>query len=138
MPLLTSTTRARGHANDIKRRLLLPPGYRFFMLKRAGETKRFSVVLEVTSGYYTEYSDWRQQLGFFNQTLDTSFPDKVAQTTHCAAGVPIVDVTTPGQYLLDVYGIDPNRRDVVPPTVANSGWKIYMTREPKERFILPS
>ena len=135
MALLRSAIRAEKKGNNIKRRLLLPPGYRMFLLKRGGETKRFTVVLEVLAkdGGYAEYSDWRQQLAMYVATLDATFPDKVAQTSHFACGVGYgVDSKS-----FDVYVVDPQRRDVVAPTGNNRAWKFFLTRDPKEVFTLP-
>lgn len=132
MPLINSVIRAKAKGNDIKTRLLLPPGYRIFFLKRAGETKRFSIVREVTSGATTKYSDWRQQLVLNVSTSDPTFADDAAQTSYWACGVGYGD----DKNIFDVYVVDPARRDVVPPTANNSAWKFFLTREPKERFTL--
>ncbi len=137
MPLIDTITRVKGRANDIKRRLLLPANFRIFLLKRGVETKRLVSIREITNGVYVRYSDYRQQLALENETLDTTFPDDIAQGSWFAAGIPIEDPDNVGTFLLDVYSIDPQRRDVVPPTVDSTAWKVYLTREPKERFILP-
>lgn len=133
MPLLNSVIRAKAKGNDVKRRLLLPPGFRIFFLKRAGETKKFSVIREVTVGATIKYSDWRQQFALSVYTLDTSFPDDVAQTSYWAAGVGY----STNDKTFDVYAVDPQRRDVVAPTANNAAWKFFLTREPRESFVLP-
>jgi hypothetical protein len=135
MTLRASVIRVKGRVNDIKRRLILPPGFRIFFLKRGGETKRFVVIREVLTGASVEYSDWRQQLVLevaVNETLDTAFADDAAQASYWAAGVGYgTDNKT-----FDVYGVDPQRRDVVAPTAVNAAWKFFLTRDPKEKFIL--
>lgn len=134
MSLRESVIRAKAKGNDVKRRLLLPPGYRIFFLKRSGETKRFTVVLEVAvgDGATTKYSDWRQQLVLTVNTLDEDFAAKAAQTSYWACGVGYGDDND----TFDVYVVDPQRRDVVPPTANNAAWKFFLTREPRESFVL--
>ncbi len=119
----------QGKANDIKRRLLADKQERTFLLKRGQETKRFVIIYEFSGQHYVRYSDWRQQMEFSRATNDADFPDLIAQASHIGHGVPV----GAGQ-AVDVYGIDPSRRDVVPPTGDNAFWKVYATREPKERF----
>lgn len=135
MPLRESSIRARAKGNDIRRRLLLPPGFRIFFLKRGGETSRFVVIREIPAkdgGATIKYSDWRQQLVLNVCTLDDTFQDDAAQTSYWAAGVGYgMDDKT-----FDVYAVDPQRRDVVAPTANNAAWKFFLTREPKESFIL--
>lgn len=135
MPLRESAIRAKGKGNDLKRRLLLPKDFRIFFLKRAGETSKFSVVREVLLGEGADvgYSDWRQQLVLSVYTLDTSFPDDAAQTSYWACGVGY----GAGNKKFNVYAVDPQRRDVVEPTVNNAAWKFFLTREPRESFVLP-
>lgn len=135
MPLRESVIRAKAKGNDVKRRLLLPPGFRIFFLKRGGETKKFTVIREVTAkqGANVRYSDWRQQLVLSVATLDDTFADDAAQTSYWAAGVGYgTDNKT-----FDIYTVDPQRRDVVAPTANNAAWKFFLTREPKESFVLP-
>lgn len=132
MPLRESVIRAKAKGNDIKRRLLLPLGFRIFFLKRGGETKKFVVIREVTAGATIKYSDWRQQLVLNVCTLDGSFDNDVAQTSYWACGVGYgLD-----KNIFDVYAVDPQRRDVVPPTANNAAWKFFLTRNPKESFTL--
>lgn len=133
MPLRDSVIRVKGRVNDVKRRLILPRGYRIFFLKGAGETKRVAVVREITSGASVEYSDWRQQLvlSVASPDVDIAFPDEVAQTSFWACGVPVGP-----ELLIDMYKVDPQRRDVVAPTANNPEWKFFLTRIPEQRFNL--
>lgn len=133
MPLRDSVIRAKAKGNDVRRRLLLPPGFRIFFLKRGGETKKFSVIREVTEGANIKYSDWRQQLVLNVATSDTNFANDAAQTSYWAAGVGYGT----NNKTFDVYVVDPQRRDVVAPTANNAAWKFFLTREPKEAFVLP-
>ncbi len=135
MPLRDSVIRVKGRINDVKKRLILPGGYRIFFLKRSGETKRFTVVVEVTSGAVVTYNGFRQQLTLNCAVpdTDTNFPNYAAQTSYWAVGQGYGT----GNKTFDVYAVDPERRDVVPPTANNPEWKFYLTREPRERFVLP-
>jgi hypothetical protein len=133
MPLRNSVIKAKAKGNDVKRRLLLPPGFRIFFLKRGGETKKFTVIREVTSGANIKYSDWRQQLVLNVCTLDTNFDNDAAQTSYWACGVGY----DTGNKTFDVYVVDPQRRDVVAPTANNVAWKFFLTRDPRESFVLP-
>lgn len=132
MALRESVIRAKAKGNDVKRRLLLPAGFRIFFLRRSGETKKFSVIREVTAGATVRYSDWRQQLVLEVATSDSTFADDAARTSYWAAGVGYGDDSN----IFDVYAVDPERRDVVAPTANNSAWKFFLTRQPRESFTL--
>lgn len=137
MPLRESIIRVKGRVADVQRRLILPPGFRIFFLKQDGETgKRYKVIREVTTGASFTYSDWRQQGVLEVATLDPTFADDAAQTSYWGCGVgwnipPATDNKT-----FDVYGVDPQRRDVVAPTSSNATWKFFLTRDPKRLFTL--
>lgn len=134
MALIDSVIRANKKGNNIRRRLLLPPGYRIFFLKRSGETgTKWTIVREITEGGYTKYSDWRQQLVLDVYTADTDFADDAAQTSYWACGVGYGTLNK----TFDVYKVDPERRDVVQPTADNAAWRFFLTRDPKESFVLP-
>jgi hypothetical protein len=141
MPLVDTITKVKGRAADLKRRLLLNPKQLegqgpplCYLLKRAGETKRFAVILQLTGGWIVRYSNWRQQMALEIYTVDPLFANVLAQMDYVAYGVPYGD---PVQNKLDVYAVAPAQRDVVPPTVSDAAWKVYLTREPRERFTLP-
>lgn len=125
--------KAEIKTNDAETRIALDPrntGFRAFFIERAVESKSFAVVHEAITGYRFEYNGFRQMMVFFYATLLPEFPDLLARSTHMAAGVPNQD----GQ--VDVYEIDPSRRDVVPPTADDPNWKLFLLRQPTERFTL--
>jgi hypothetical protein len=127
MALVDTITRVQAKGNDIKRRLLMSPGQRCFGLKRAGETKRFTAVLELTTGWNLRWSEFRGQPVLEIAAVETdpdspTFRDAFAQMTHWAIGVP--DGTGA---INEVYAMDPERKDVKPPTVDNVFWKVYLT-----------
>lgn len=131
--LVKTMTRIEAKSNSLDRKLIMPVGFRIFLLKRAGETSKLVSIREITVGAVVTYSDWRQQLVFKIATLDATFPDDVAQTSYWGAGVG----RGTGNKTFDVYGVDPQRRDVVQPTADNANWRFFLTRDPRERFVLP-
>lgn len=137
MPLRESIIRVKGRVADVRRRLILPPGFRIFFLKSAGESGlRYTIVREVVTGAQFDYSDWRQQGVLEVATLDTTFADDVAQTSYWGCGVGYNVGMATGEKSFDVYGVDPARRDVVAPTSSNATWKFFLTRDPKRLFTL--
>lgn len=117
--------------NDSLRRAFLPTGSRCFLLKRVQSSgTRFIVVQELTSGWFIEFNEYRGQFKLLYATLDTAAGDKIAQTSFIAYGVPDADDQ------LEVFSIDPSRRDVIPPVGTNSQWKVYVDKT-NERFTLP-
>lgn len=144
MALVDTITRVQGKGNDIKRRLLMSPGQRCILLKRAGETKRYSVVEELLIGWNIRWSEFRNQFVLevgYTEPDPTApvFRDLISQTSHVAIGAPDykVPLTSPLGYL-DLYVTDPERRDLKPPTVDSPFWKVYLTRLGNERYLLTS
>jgi hypothetical protein len=134
MAFRDSIVRVEGRLANVDRRLELPKDSRCFGLKRGKETKRFAVVMEFTTNWKIRYSGFRQQLELSYGTLDDSFTDLAAQMSYWAYGVG-TDIGV-GVLSFDVYGVDPQRRDVVPPTSDSPMWRFYLTRLPEERFTL--
>jgi len=132
MALVDTIARVQAKGNDIQRRLLMAPGNRCFLLKRGVETKDFAVVKELTTGWKLRFSEFRGQPVLDYADTGTGFADEIAQASFIACGVP------DGDDKIDVFSIDPERRDVVPPTVTNIFWKVYMVRMPEERFEIPA
>ncbi len=126
MSLVDTIVRVSGRQNDIQRRLLMAEGSRCFLLKRAGETSKFKSVAELTSGWVIEFNEYRAQFTlYYADTLGT-FKDLIGQTSFIAFGEGAS---------LAVYSIDPDRRDVIEPTVENAMWKVYVTRVATERYV---
>lgn len=106
-------------------------GFRIFLLERGIETKGFSEIVELTEGFTFEYDGYRQLMVLEYATLDPDFDDQIARCSYIAAGVP------DGDDQVDIYEIDPSRRDVVPPTTDDPSWKIFLLRIPHERYEIP-
>lgn len=134
MGLRDTIIRIEGKAADIDLRLdrsAVFTAERLIFLKRSGETGlRWTVLLEPTGQYSMRWSNFRGQMVVSYFTGDPTFTNLVAQVSHVAYGAPVSNK-------IDLYNINPDRRDVVPPHTDSPGWKIYLTREPTERYTLP-
>lgn len=101
---------------------------RFFLLKRLNNSGKFVSVGEVFSGWYVEFNEYRGQMVFEIATNEVGFVDTISQTSYVGYGVPDADND------LEVFSIDPDRRDVIPPNGDSPFWKVYGTKVPLERF----
>ncbi len=113
---------------DIKRDLLFEDE-RLFLLESKPNTSQYNVLMEVTSGWLVTWNDFRAQMVAKVSTADPDFKDLVERCSHFAYGTPINDK-------MDVFTIDPDQRDVTPPSGNNSDWKIYGTRMGASRFTI--
>lgn len=132
MALGDTLIKLEGKFNDIDRRILRRQGkeVRCFLLKKATESSRLIALLEVTRGHRGKYNDFRQaqrvELGLDYEGLS----DTIAAASHFAYGA--ADLSNS----FDVFVIDPDRRDVIPPDGDNPSWKIYGVRDAKVRYSL--
>lgn len=131
MALGDTIIRLEGKFNDLDRRILRREGVviRMFLLKKATESSRLTPIAEIVNGHRGSYSDYRQQQRFEIAQDSTGLSDAIAQTSHVAYGNVVS-----GE--MDVYEIEPDRRDVVPPDGNQPSWKIYGTRAPQLRFTV--
>src|SRR5687767_9702024 len=88
-----------------------------YLLKREGQTKRFSVVLEVASGSFVSFDKFRDSMILSVATAAANFGDIQAQSSYIAYGEP------DGAGSIDVYEISPEARDRIPPTETSPAWK---------------
>lgn len=105
---------------------------RMFLLRRAGETSRFTIVAEVLTGYWSRWSEYRQASVFMWASNTPEWNDRVATATHIGFGVPNEN----GQ--IDVFEIQETSNDQTPPSGGNLIWKAYGQRMPEQRFIIPT
>src|SRR5690606_33910841 len=106
-------------------------GVRCFLLKRAGETSKFTSIIELTTGFYADWSEYRQAMRFtYATTADVT--NAVATVTHIGYGVADGDGT------LDVYTIEDPSRDIVSPSNGDWFWKFYANKTRNERFTIPA
>lgn len=114
---------------DAARRGAMPTVSRLFLLKRAGQTKKFSVIREVIVGWFVGFSDRREQLKIMIAASDFAvFADHFAQTSFVAFGA----ADAAGEF--KVYNIDLDRGDKVSPSGNEPYWKIFVSDIPMERF----
>lgn len=113
---------------DNLREETLPENTRVFLLKSAGQTEKFTVVAEITSGWMIEPDEYRGQMVLYIATNEIGFENQFAQTLFVGYGVADADND------VDVFSIDPDRRDVFPPSAISPLWKVYLTREAAMRF----
>ena len=119
--------------NDSLRAAFLPDGVKCFLIKRAEFSgTRWTVVKELNGGWFIEFNEYRGQFKLLYATRSAGFSDEIAQTSFIACGVPNAN----GE--MDVFSIDPERRDIIPPTGTNAQWKIYVDKAVGERFTPPS
>lgn len=117
--------------NNALRAAFMPDGVRCFLLSSAENSgKKFEVVKELENGWLIEFSEYRQQFRLLYSTNDEDFADEIAQTSFIAYGVPDAD----GE--IEVFSIDPEKRDVIPPTGTNPQWKVYVDKLPNRRFLV--
>lgn len=99
-----------------------------YLLKREGQSKRFTVIAEIDSGYFSKWNNYREQTQFMFATLDEGFGNLMAQTSFIAFGTP----DPSGE--LSVYAVSDDMRDKVEPDGTSPFWKVYGMRNSKERF----
>lgn len=131
MSELADITEAKIDEFDALREIFFDEAARCYLIKRGEHTEKLTVVKELIGGWYIEWSEYRGMMKFSYATLDASFADEIAQASFVAYGVPDESGT------LDVYAIDPERRDVVSPSGDEPFWKAYLSRDAKERFTVP-
>ena len=102
-----------------------------YLIKRDGQTKRFTVVIDLVTGWFVSPDKFREAFSLRYATADASFGDKLAQSSWIAYGTPNAD----GE--IDVYEISPDKRDKVPPSETNPSWKVFVQRFDEERFTIP-
>lgn len=105
---------------------------RCFLLKRSTDSSKLTAVEELTEGWQTRFNEYRGQMALSVATLDAGFADLIAQASFFAYGVPDADGD------LEVFSIDPDRRDVIAPNGTSPFWKVYGTKAPEERFTAPT
>ena len=109
----------------------LNPEKRLFLLKAAGQTSAFEVIEELTFGFWSRWSEFREQTVFLIADNDGSLKDKFAQMSYIAYG----EGETDGK--LSVFAVSADSRDRLPPSDANVFWKFYTERQKDRRFTIP-
>ena len=104
-------------------------GGRIFLLKHTPDKSAFTVIIEITSGWFVAYNKYREQTGFQFATTEASFADYFAAHSHVGYGVPNSDDE------IDVFEIK-EERDKIPPTSSQPSWKCFGVRAGSERFLI--
>ena len=101
-----------------------------FLIKRSGQTKKFTIVRQLTTGWFVSWDKFREAFALRVATADTGFADDLAQSSYLAYGVP----DTSSQ--IDLFEIAPDKRDKIPPNETSPAWKVFVERDDKERFTV--
>lgn len=129
--ILAQFTTGMATLNNALRQAFLPTGSRLFLLSQAADSGlKWTVIAELTSGWIVEFSEYRQQFKLLYAATDSGFADLIVKTSFIAYGVPDADSA------LEVFSIDPERRDIIPPTGTNAQWKVYVDKVPAKRFLV--
>lgn len=129
MPEQSEIIEAQIEKFDALREIFESEDVRCFLIKSAGNSN-YTIVAELTGGWYQRWNEFRQQTRLACATLDASFADFAAQSSFFAYGVP------DAENALDVFEIEDEQRDKVAPNGANPYWKFYGLRKPNERFTI--
>ena len=117
--------------NDSLREAFLPSGARLFLIKpETNSGIRWTLVKELTTGWFIEFSEYRGLFKLLYATLDPGFTDELAQASFIAYGVPN------DAFQVEVFSIDPERRDIVPPVGTSPFWKVYVAKEEAKRYTV--
>lgn len=135
MSIAPELTEVKAEVADVLRDVFENEGARLLLLKRGGETSKYALVQEITSGWRARFNEYRGQMGIRMATTADGFNDVIGQTSHFAYGVP--QETEPGVFKIEVFAIDPEQRDITPPADRSYLWKIYGTKLRNERFTIP-
>lgn len=110
-----------------------PDGTRCFLIRRMGETSKFSVVKELEAGFFVEFNEYRGQLQFTYADPDLSFRDDFAQADHIAYGVP----SETGKIEVFAFSNSPDAEDIVDPNGTSPFWKVFVSKDRQVRFTVP-
>ena len=108
----------------------LDPTKRIFLLKRASKSSVFTPIVEITTGWFVRYNNYREQMEFQFATTSTEFQDQFAQTSFIGYGTP--NLTDE----IDVFEIREQDRDKLPRTGRNPLWKALGIRMTNERYTI--
>jgi len=115
--------------NDALRDAFALDGTRCFLLKRAGQTKAFSLIgSELTSGFLVQFDENRSESGLFQYASSQAFEDTWAQSTHVAYGVPDDDD------LIEVFEFVEGEKDTINPDGFSPFWSGRIRKVENERY----
>lgn len=121
MPYKTSLLRVEGRLLDLDRRLEIGKTARLFLIKRGVEQKRFVLVREITEQWSIRWSEWRGEVVVLVGAADTTFPDEIISSSFVAYG----EGRGEDNDTFDVFQLNPERKEVIPPVPKTPFWKAY-------------
>lgn len=130
--IIEAKTSGMAAKNNALRDAFDPDGKVYYLLRRAGETSRFTVVTELLGGHDLKWNEYRGQTRLRIATMAPEMNDLVAITSHFAAGVPDAE----GK--IEVFVVSDDQVDRVAPDGKSVYWKLYGTKVPSERFTIPT
>ena len=108
-----------------------PMGAKLFLLKKAEQTKRLTVVAEIQTGWFTVFDrEYRDEMKASIATA-ADISDHVAQSSFLGYGIG-----EPGDEL-DVFSYSNEKKDATRPNATSPSWKIHCKRDPALRFRIP-
>lgn len=116
--------------NDALRDAFYIDGTRLFLLKKEGQTQRFTLVAEITTGWYCKWNEFRERMTFRLASTSSGLADQIAQTSYIGYGVPNASEQ------VDVFSISFEQRDRVPPNASSVYWKLYGVRQKELRYTV--
>jgi hypothetical protein len=128
MSISVELQEVKGEVADALRGIFENEGSRLFLLKREPHSGLYTLVAEVTAGWRARFNEYRGQMGIRIATTATGFVNTIGQSSHFAYGV------ADGDGAFEVFGIEPDRRDVIAPNGNSAYWKIYGTKAADERY----
>ena len=117
MAFLDKIIAAKAKEFNLKRRFFFPDNSTCFLLSLNGDEVSFIEILEIGSGWYLEYSKFRERFEFFYAESQTNFKNKLKLSSHIAVNA-------------DVYEISAG--DTVPPQGEEPFWRIACTATGKQ------
>lgn len=106
-----------------------PVGARLFLLKRAGQTRKFTIVASITAGWNVVFDkEFRDEMRVAIAT-STDISNNIAQSSFVAYGIGTTGTE------IDVFSFE--KKDSTRPNATSPSWKIHCRREAVEFFVIP-
>lgn len=104
------------------------PLFRLFLLKHKPSSGRYETGEEIAEHWHVEFLENSGEVKFSFAMLDENFPHIITAASFIAFGVPDADGD------LEVFEIDPEKRDIAAPNGSNPCWTLIATKNKKERY----
>jgi hypothetical protein len=127
--LYNQITAAFATVNDSLTSVFGRDNAKCFLLKRDSKQQTFTSLSELTSGYFIEYGQVRDDITL-NYSTTTDEGNTWAETTHIAFGVP------DGNSEIYLYEIVNDQKDGITPNFLSSEFRAFASRVIKERYAV--